>query len=708
MQRQLLTIVSLLAASLTCAAQADTGAVRRDHVTVELVTLEKVVQPGATFNAGLRLAHDPEWHTYWVNPGDSGLQTKLHWTLPEGVSASDIAWPAPHRIDLGPITNFGYEGEMVLPVQLTLPSTVKPGTQVPLQVKASWLICKEECIPGDATLNTDVSVGSAPVIDSRWQALFNAAQQAQPMATTWKAQWAERGDDIVMSIDDAGVIADLKNIQMFPQSPTLIAHAGYKIERSSSGTLSIVGKKSDNFETPDADIPIVLAEGRGSGRHVFQFQLPQAASAAIPVSQPTAAATHVVPQQSVALAFVLALVGGMLLNLMPCVLPVLSLKALALAEHSHDRAQARRHGILYFAGTLTCFVALAAVLLVLRAAGEALGWGFQLQVPWVVATLAMLMTVMGLSLSGVFELGSSWMGFGQSFTEGSSGRSAFFSGALAAIVASPCTAPFMGPALGFAITQPVPVALGVFIALATGLALPIVVLSFAPMLGRWLPRPGAWMERFKQVLAYPMYLTAIWLLWVLGRQLGADGMALTLLAVTALVFGLWLWQTSTGRWFGKTAAAISVAVAAVVVFSLPHAPEATAAARVADASQTWRPWSAKALGELRAQGKPVLVNMTAAWCITCLANERVALSSSAVQNSIKSLGVAYLKGDWTNRDTEITEYLAHFGRNGVPLYVVYPDGEGEPEVLPQLLTPDIVQTALERAAKPDRVAHSLP
>jgi thiol:disulfide interchange protein DsbD len=559
-------------------------------------------------------------------------------------------------------------------------------------------------------LNADLPIGAANVVDGRWQPLFDAARQAQPMRTNWQAQWAEQSGNIALVVDDGGVIKDLDSVQVFPQSPTLIAHAGYQIARLSSGALSIVNKKSDNFEAPSADVPIVLAEGRGNQRHVFQFQLAYAPSAAVPSPAPAhnVPSTHGSADQSVAVALVLALVGGMLLNLMPCVLPVLSLKALALAEHSHDRAQARRHGLQYLAGTLTCFVALATVLLALRAAGEALGWGFQLQVPWVVAALAMLMTVMGLSLAGVFQLGSSWMGFGQSFTEGSSGRSAFFSGALAAVVASPCTAPFMGPALGFAITQSVPIALGVFVALATGLALPVVALSFAPALGRWLPRPGAWMERFKQVLAYPMYLTAIWLLWVLGRQLGADGMALTLLAVVALVFGLWLWQSSSGRWFGKTAAVVSLAVAAFVVFSLPHVPEVTGAARAANESQSWRPWSPQALGELRAQGRPVLVNMTAAWCITCLANERVALSSSTVQNRLKSLQIAYLKGDWTHRDAQITEYLSQFGRNGVPLYVVYPSGDGEPEVLPQLLTPAVVEAALQRAANSDRVAHSLP
>ena len=380
------------------------------------------------------------------------------------------------------------------------------------------------------------------------------------------------------------------------------------------------------------------------------------------------------------------------MTLLPCVRWCLSHNPPRRPTRAPHPASARRHGLLYLAGTLTCFVALAAVLLALRSAGEYLGWGFQLQSPVVVGALAVLMTVMGLSLSGMFELGSSWMGLGQQLTEGNGARSAFFSGALAAVVASPCTAPFMGPALGFALTQSAPVALAVFAALAVGLALPVVALSFLPLLARWLPKPGAWMQRFKQILAYPLYATAIWLLWVLGRQGGVDAMALALLAILAWVFGLWLWQTTPRRAISRAIAALTLIGAVALVISLRGTePPIQGAA----ASHTW---TRATFDELRSAGRPMLVNMTAAWCITCLANERVALLDAGVQQRLQELDIAYLKGDWTHRDDAITTYLSQFGRSGVPLYVVYPRGPGEPEVLPQLLTPAIVEAALLRAA----------
>jgi thiol:disulfide interchange protein DsbD len=336
------------------------------------------------------------------------------------------------------------------------------------------------------------------------------------------------------------------------------------------------------------------------------------------------------------------------------------------------------------------------VLLALRAAGEQLGWGFQLQVPWVVAALALLMLAMGLSLSGVFGIGGAWMGAGQSLATRPGARGSFFTGVLAVVVASPCTAPFMGPALGFAVTQDAPTAIGVFLALGAGLALPIVLLSLLPALARRLPRPGAWMETFKQAMAFPMYATAVWLLWVLGRQAGVDALALVLLGAVSLAFALWL-LGRTGRGVRGLGIALGLAGALASVMALPRLGDAAPATAV-DAAAAWEPWSPERLAALRADGKPVLVNMTAAWCITCLANERVALSSADFRRALAERGITYLKGDWTNRDPRITDYLAAFGRNGVPIYVVYPAGGGEPEVLPQLLTPALVDAALTRAA----------
>jgi thiol:disulfide interchange protein DsbD len=697
---------ALVLACVASAAYAEQGPVKRDHITVELVTADKTVLPGSTVFAGLRMQHDAEWHTYWRNPGDSGLPTKLNWTLPDGVTASDIQWPAPHRIDIGELVNFGYEGEIVLPVKLDIPATAKVGEKLPLSAKANWLICREECIPGEATLDAAVTVGKTTEQDDRWTRLFDAAREAQPLRSTWETTWAESGDNIDIVVDDLGKLQNTTQVQVFPASGTFVGYLKTTVERMQNGKLHIRAPRSDSFEKPEGAVALLLADGE---RHVYEVLANEGPIALAPSATP---AQHSAPAPqshlTALLALLLAFGGGILLNLMPCVLPVLSLKALGLAEHAHDRKRAREHGLLYMCGALVCFLALASVLLALRAGGEALGWGFQLQTPWVVASLAMLMIVMGLSMSGMFELGSSWMGVGQQLTEGTSPRSAFFSGALAAIVASPCTAPFMGPALGFAITQPAWIALGVFAALAIGLALPIVLLSFAPALGRWLPKPGAWMERFKQFLAYPLYATAVWLLWVLGNQTGADGMALAMLGAISLVFGIWLWNLATKSWIARIVAVAGIVGAIAVLTSLDRFSVAEASTSEASVGRAWEPWTQAKLDALRAKGEPVLVNMTASWCITCLANERVTLSSATVKNRLHSSGVTYLKGDWTHRDEQITAYLAQFGRNGVPLYVLYPRGNGAPEVLPQILTPTIVDEALQRATATSASVASLP
>lgn len=686
----ILCVATIAAPGTTQAAQSEL--VRRDHLSAQLIAAERVVEPGTTTLVGLRLVHDPEWHTYWRNPGDSGLPTKLEWSVADDVTVTEIDWPTPHRIEVGPLVNFGYDGEVVLPVRVEIPASVSEQTQVPLKVKASWLVCREECIPGSAEFDLKLDVGSTRAVDTNWASLFDAARATQATQVAWSAKWIDAGDSVDLVIDDAGTVTDLATSEIFPAIPTLIAHARGTAERLPDGTLRVRTAKSDSFEVPVDAVPFLFVSEQDGSRKAFSVAA--VSSAAVASESPPAPTA----QPTILFAVFLALIGGLLLNLMPCVLPVLSLKALALAEHAHDTRRARQHGLLYFAGTLACFIALASVLLILRSAGESLGWGFQLQTPWVIAVLAMLMTVMGLSLSGAFQLGTSWMGVGQNLTEGSGARSAFFSGALAAIVASPCTAPFMGPALGFAVTQPAPVALGVFAALATGLALPIVLLSFAPALAKFLPRPGVWMERLKQILAYPLYLTAIWLLWVLGRQLGADGMALGLIAIVALIFGMTLWNASERFGLSRVVAIVAIVGAAFAVMTLDGTR--TQDANASTSAQSWKPWSASEFESLRERGEPVFVNMTAAWCITCLANERVALSSATVKDRLAELGITYLKGDWTNRDAAITTYLSEFGRNGVPLYVLYPRGNGAPEVLPQLLTPAIVDAALQRAVTP--------
>ncbi|HRO27180.1 MAG TPA: protein-disulfide reductase DsbD family protein, partial [Luteimonas sp.] len=398
-------------------------------------------------------------------------------------------------------------------------------------------------------------------------------------------------------------------------------------------------------------------------------------------------------------ALLLALLGGLVLNLMPCVLPILSLKVLGLAQSGESRARARSHALWYTAGVLVAFAAIGALVLALRAGGQALGWGFQLQQPWFVAALVYLMFAVGLSLSGVFTLGGGLGNIGQRLASRTGPAGDFFTGVLACVVASPCIAPFMGGALAFAFTSSAPLALAVFLMLGLGLALPFLLIGLVPALADRLPKPGGWMETLKQVLAFPMYLTAIWLLWVLGKQRGVDAMAMV--AVGLLLFALALWWHERQRWsggvLGRVLALALVVVALVPVWKVDSLPVPARAAQAGEGAH--EAWTPERLQALRDEGRVVFVNMTADWCVTCKANERRVLSQAAFQDALADTGAAYLVGDYTNVDPAITAFLDAHRAVGVPLYVVYPAGGGEGEVLPALLTDDIVVAALRRAAQ---------
>lgn len=693
------SITLLLIAWTGVALAAEYGPVRRDHITVQLIAEHDRIAPGGEVALGLRLAHDPEWHTYWENAGDSGLATRLAWSLPEGVEAGPIEWPIPKRLPIGPLTNYGFEGEMVLPVRLRAAAQLAPGTTLPIVLRASWLVCKVECIPGDATLALDLRVDSeSGGFDPRWVDLFAAARAAAPTPVNWPAALADEGDAIALRVTPQARWPESVTLELYPRAPQLLATALGTVTRE-AGAIVIRSARSDSFVALPPRAGFVLVASDGAERRGYQFEAVSGPDLAIAISAASATGSGGAGGALSLLAAVgFALLGGLLLNLMPCVFPVLALKAMGVVAHVHERAGIRRHAWFYLAGVVSSFLVLAGTLLALRGLGEQLGWGFQLQTPWVVAALALVMLAMGLSLAGVFEIGGRWMNAGSALASQAGDRGAFFSGVLACVVASPCTAPFMGPALGYAVTQPAAIALLVFAALGIGLALPLLALAYRPGLARLLPRPGAWMDRFKQLLAFPMYLTAVWLLWVLGRQTGADGMAIALLGATALGFALWAAGNVSGVVWRRALVAAGFAATLSTLMLLGRvSSEAALAARGSSAGAA-EPWSTERLGTLRSEGRPVLVNMTAAWCITCLANERVALSSSAFAERLDQLDIAYLKGDWTQRDAAITRYLAEFGRNGVPLYVLYPRGGGEPTVLPQLLTPDLVLAALDSAA----------
>ena len=689
----------ILAALLLCGSAAATSSDVSSHqrIDVQLVSEVASIQPGEPFRLALRMEPDQHWHTYWKNPGDSGIETRLSWTLPNGFEAGTIDWPWPERLPVGPLVNYGYSGIHGLPVAITPPEDLQPGTEATLNVHAEWLVCKVECIPGEADLRLDLPVRSGAPAKARDQAaLFDWIDARQPAARDWPARFSTAGDRFSLSVD---VPADYPtdDLAMFPAAPELVDHAAEASFAADSGRLLVSQPLSDYFTGAPESVQVVLVNTVRESAVALTARPGELGSAA-PVaagSAATGSAPPGEPAMGTAAALLLALAGGVLLNLMPCVFPVLSLKALSVVEGGERQ---RAHGIVYTLGVLVAFAAVAGLLLGLRAAGAAVGWGFQLQSAWFVALLAYLLFALALSLSGLVQFGTGLMGAGDGLARRGGLAGSFFTGVLACVVASPCTAPFMGAALGFAVTQPAPLALAVFLALGLGLALPMLVLGFIPGLGRLLPRPGPWMETFKQAMAFPLYLTVAWLTWVLARQAGADALGALLAGLVALAFALWLLGRRTRSAWGTSLRHAASALILLGVLVTPGwiAGGSGTAGGDQPADAAWEPWSPERLAALRAEGRPVFVNMTADWCVTCLVNERVALDTERVRQHMEDNGIVYLKGDWTRRDPAITRYLARFDRNGVPLYVYYDDAaDAEPRVLPQVLTPGLVTEALQ-------------
>lgn len=659
---------------------------------------------GAENTVALELTPEPGWHTYWINPGDSGLSTKLEWILPKGVMAGAIQWPAPHRAPLGELTNYGYGESTLHLVSITVPADWPANQPLELKAKAKWLVCKDICIPGEAdlTLSRPVIDGSAD-LDGEHAAAFEQARAELPQVVPGlQAHFAVA--DGALSIAFEGIdLSKAHEVDFFPLAGDLVNHAAPQKFALEPNGLRLTQALSAYYIDAPKRVDGVLAVTDDSGRHAYQISAASGTVVAVKVS--TTASVAATPKgssidtmpinnpPSFLLALCLALLGGLILNLMPCVFPVLSLKAISLAQSAgSNRANQRVQAFAYTAGAVISCVAAASVLLALRAGGEALGWGFQLQSPAFVAVLAYLMFALGLSMSGVVEIGSGWMGAGSSLADKKGWTGSFFTGVLAVVVASPCTAPFMGSALGYAVTQPPLVALLVFAALGLGLALPFLLIGFFPACVRLLPRPGAWMLTFKQAMAFPLYLTVAWLLWVLTRQAGADALGLAASGLVAVSFALWLYGRPQRGWFTTLLALIALALAGLALVSPMMKAPAPGAAKQALASGH-QAWSAATVATLRSQGRSVFVDFTADWCITCKVNERGTLASDKVQAAFAAQQVAVLTADWTTSDPAITKALAEFGRNGVPLYLVYPNG-GEPRVLPQVLTPQLVIDAL--------------
>jgi len=698
--------VFLLLCWLPAAALATVAGsvVTTPQVRAELVAhAPEGVAPGKPLWLGLKIEHQPHWHTYWKNPGDSGLPTTLEWQLPAGVAAGDIQWPTPVKLPIGPLMNFGYEGTLLLPVPVTVPAGFQ-GEALDVKLYAEWLVCKDVCIPesGDFTLRLPARAATAG-----HAALFDATQAALPRAMAEaRATASIDGQSLALKVAGLPAAWQGKNLAFFPETPGLIQNAAVLQGRWSGTEWSAsVPLDPQRSAAPQAIPAVLTAAGAGAGvavQVVVSGSWPSAAPppSALPALSAEAPAPPP-PATSLSLALLLALLGGMLLNLMPCVFPVLSLKVMGFAGHAEDRRALLAGGLAYTAGVVLSFVALAGLLLVLRAGGEQLGWGFQLQQPVVVAVLAALFTLIGLNLAGAYELGSvlpsSWAAARARHPIVDSA----LTGVLAVAVASPCTAPFMGASLGLAVTLPAAQALAVFAALGLGMALPYLAASAWPRVARLLPRPGVWMLHFKTLMAFPMFATVIWLVWVLGQQVGIDGAAALLVLLLALAFAAWaLGAPALGTLARRGFGTLALLLMAAALFWAAPTLRQEAVASASTKTEAWQPWSPDRVAQALAEGRPVFVDFTAAWCVTCQFNKRSTLARAEVLGAFDARRVLLLRADWTRRDAAITAELARLGRSGVPVYALYAPGAAGPRLLSEILSVDEVLSALDALPKP--------
>ena len=680
----LLLICLTIISTCTHATPSGPGEVITPHVRASLISEQHSIEPGQSFWVALHFDIIEGWHTYWKNAGDSGNPPRIEWQLPPGISASDIHWPYPQRLPIGPLMNYGYSNEAWLLVRMTAADNIK-SAQLSLNASASWLVCKEECIPEEGEFSLSLPVASPGESQaSNWHAQFQLIQQRLPQPVPWPNRIHVEDNEIDLRIQiaasDTGQIED---VYFFPARYGIAEHAAQQSSSVDDQTLSINIRRGDLKAQALQSLQGVL---------VLSERLPDATITRAFEINSTAAAS-----QNVWLILSFALLGGLLLNIMPCVFPILSLKALSIVQTAaHSAAMARRNGYVFTLGVLLCFAIIAGTLLILRSGGEAIGWGFQLQSPVFVLTLAWLIFAMGLQFSGVWSFGESWMGIGHNMTAQRSYLGAFVTGVLAVIVATPCTAPFMGTALGYALSQPAWIALMIFLCLGLGMALPWLLISLWPGLSTYLPKPGAWMERVKQVLAFPLYATAAWLLWVLAQQVDQQSLLYALLSLVLIALGLWFWQnTRSASKAWRRSAVMALLLLIGLMSTLLWKLEAAVTIPVS-AQQNWEPYDADTLARFRAEGKAVLVNFTAAWCISCLVNEKVVLSSDEIKTELRDKSIVYMKGDWTSRDPAITRVLEQYGRSGVPLYLYFPsDPQREAAVLPNILTRGIVLQALK-------------
>lgn len=718
-------------------AQKDTS----PHSDASLVAQNQSIQPGKPFTVALRLKMDPKWHSYWINPGDSGLATKINWKLPAGFKAGAIEWPHPEKISTPPLMTYGYENEVWLLTTITPPANL-PEKPVALQAEAKWLICREECLPASANVSLTLPVkNSAPVANTAHAAAFAKVNTLLPARTsTWKIRALRSADNKVFTLrltPPAGVNAAdwaKPELYFFVDAAATLEHAVPQKVSLDGNNIVLSLTPSEYAEgVPQKLSGIILApqgqswnaEGKqalainvpleAGGKLTAQAQDAPADVAASTTPPPTSGGA---PAPTFALALLLAFGGGLLLNLMPCVFPVLSLKVLGFVQQAgEEKSRIKKHGFAFGSGVLLSFWALAGALLLLRAGGGSAAWGYQFQSPLFVAGLIVLLFAVGLNLMGAFEVGMSLTRLSAPKTAGHGGYGgSFWSGVLATVVATPCTAPFMGSALAYALTQPAIIALSVFTFLGLGMAAPYVILSLNPAWIKKLPRPGAWMETFKQLMAFPIFATVLWLLAIFGLQTGVEGMVYLLTALLLMGLAIWVmrrWDLSSLKSLPRTLSAASIVISLglagyITWFAsgiLP--PDSTMVLTKTKVAQvSWEPYSDEKVEQSLAQGRPVFIDFTAAWCITCQVNKRTTLARPQVVQAFEKRNVQLLRADWTRQDAEITQALKRYGRSGVPTYVLLPGKEVTPQVLPEVLSQSVVLDALDSIAP--RLASDAP
>ena len=691
------SIWACLPAQAAESPQVDTG-----KVVAQLVSSHHSAPAGSTVNVALRTVLDDKWHTYWRNPGDSGEPVQIDWRLPEGASAGEITWPLPDAIPTGPLINYGFEGVPFFPVSITLPEDVQSGEMIIIEAGVYYLVCKDVCIPESADLSLQIMIGDAE-LNGRWDSAINRALDKAPKKGTVQAGVMKVGETVIYSFANLPK-GDFSRAHFFPNDLGVIKPSeAQKITITETGLKISVGAEYVwNNALPESFEGVLRYMDNGEAKGVIvSAAVGQAMAIGAPVTaSPSNGGTSPAPiSQAIGGitlwgAVISAFLGGLILNLMPCVFPIISMKALSLTKIAHGEKPAiRREAHFYTLGVIAMFMGLTLILLALKAAGTEIGWGFQLQSPLIVGLLALLLFAIGLNLLGVFEFGSGLQNTGSALV-GKGGKSgAFFTGALAVIVATPCTAPFMAGAIGYAMAQPAVIMMAVFMALAIGFALPFLLLGYMPALLAKLPKPGPWMVRFKELLAFPMLGAAIWLVWVLSLQAGADGVLKVLLAMLTLGFALWCWKRSGG--LAKTVAILSLFGALFLPFTVSASSSSASTSLSAEGYEKLA-WSPAMVAERRAAGQTVFVDFTAAWCVTCKVNERLVLEKASTRALFKEANTAFLVADWTNKNDEIARELARHGRSGVPLYLVYPSGNNDvsPLILPQVLTEAVLRDAL--------------